>query len=68
MMNTALMSVFYVYRYLYANLRGLMEKQSGLLWRDLRRTSPPTNWTTSSKKGETVLVTHSTWEGIVELI
>lgn len=32
-----------------------MEKQSGLLWRDLRRTSPPTNWTTSSKKGETVL-------------
>lgn len=33
-----------------------MEKQSGLLWKDLKATSQHINWTTLSKKGETILL------------
>lgn len=31
-----------------------MEKQSGLLWKDLKATSQHINWTTLSKKGEAI--------------
>lgn len=55
-MNTyPTVKMFYLNRCLYANLRRLMEKQNGLRWRDWEKTSPPINWTTSSKKGKTVV-------------
>lgn len=50
--NGLIIRFFCPNRFLCANLRGLMEKQSGRLWRDWRTTSQRTNWTTSSKKGE----------------